>query len=83
MVIGCENPPSPKPTITVTVQETNEECTITVLYQGHDGGWTQKTFSTLEEVEEYRKQLEFAVIKFKEAEEKIKHAQRITSDTQE
>lgn len=72
------SPPPPKPSVTVTVQENSEKLVeVEVLYEHHSlgnmQGWAKVTFSTAEEAEAYRTQLEFAVVKLKESEEKMKN----------
>lgn len=75
LLAGCVQnepaPPPPKPKITVTIEETNKKASIEILYNNHSNGWVKGIFKTPEEVKEYREQLEFAVVKFKEAEEKM------------
>lgn len=73
LIGGCaqETPPPPPPSVTVTVEETNKESSIELLYSNHNNGWVKATFTTPEEAKAYREQLEFAVVKLKEAEEKM------------
>lgn len=75
LVAGCERPetppPPPAPSVTVTVEETNKESSIEIYYKNHCGNHVKVSFSSAEEVGAYREQLEFAVVKLKEAEEKM------------
>ena len=64
---------SPKPTVTVTILENSEKLIeVQVHYENH-GGWAKVIFSTKEDAKHYRKQLEFAVVKLRESEEKMKN----------
>lgn len=82
IVGGCGDPnvpkpPPPKPKITITVIENSEKHEIKILYENHEigfrtsPGWAMVSFSTSEDAAHYREQLEFAVVKLKEIEEKI------------
>ena len=78
---GCAKPepepPPPEPKITVTVEETNKESSIEIYYAHHDNNHAARvSLSSADEVKAYRTQLEFVVVKLKEAEEKM-HARNI------
>lgn len=81
-IIGCglDNDVLP-PTITVTILETSEKfIEVQVCYENHDNGWSRVTFSTEEDAKHYREQLEFAVIKLKESEEKMKNVEMVKTE---
>ncbi len=72
------DPPPPKPAITVTVQENSSQLLevkiefTEVASPQYNRTWAILAFSSQEEVKHYREELEFAVVKLREAEEKMK-----------
>lgn len=90
-IVGCEmnetpDSPPPKPSVTVTIQETSEKFVeVQVFYDNQDHGnghigWSRVTFKTEEDARHYREQLEFAVVKLKESEEKMKNVGMVKTE---
>ena len=82
-ISGCEEviPPPPIPKIEVEAHDTTEQSGVTVKYYDHHthGNPTTVTLNSPEEVEEYKKQVEFLLKQLEDAERKM----AIKADTDE
>lgn len=68
LVLGCDTISPPPPAIEVEINDNTDVTTVTVVYKYHHGrDYPAASFETPEEVEAYKKQVEFLLKRLDEA----------------